>query len=198
MSDAQPRPGFWRLLTRRLFALFGWRTRVERPLPPSYVLIGAPHTSNWDFVVMLFMMTIEDLPIRWMGKDSVFNGPLGGLFRAMGGIPVNRRERTNLVDQVAALFQTIPNLVIGIAPEGTRSKTETWKTGFYYIALKARVPIVLGYADYASKTCGLGPSFTPSGNIQADFEIIRQFYSTKTGKHPARQGHISLAPRPPE
>lgn len=182
-------------LAHFILRLIGWRTHVLRQRSSSYVLIGAPHTSNWDFGLMLLLMAAEQLPIRFMGKDSLFRGPLGPLMRSLGGIPVNRRERTNLVDQIAAKFEEYDDLIIGIAPEGTRSKTSHWKTGFYYIALKAKVPVAMAYLDYGNRIIGVGPSFIPSGNIQADFEIIREFYTGMVGKNPHKQGEIILADR---
>ena len=180
-------------LARFILRLIGWRTHVHNHRLNRYVLIGAPHTSNWDFGIMLLLMGAEQLPIRFMGKDSLFRWPLGPVMRSLGGIPVNRRERTNLVDQIAAKFEEFEELIIGIAPEGTRSKTAHWKTGFYYIALKAQVPIAMAYLDYGNKIIGVGPSFVPSGDINADFEIIREFYTGIVGKNPKRQGEIILA-----
>ena len=180
-------------LANFILRLIGWRTHVISPQTSSYVLIGAPHTSNWDFGLMLLLMGAEQLPIRFMGKDSVFRWPLGPLMRSLGGIPVNRRERTNLVDQIAAKFEEYDDLIIGLAPEGTRRKTSHWKTGFYYIAIKAKVPIAMAYLDYGNKVIGVGPNFTPSGDLQADFEIIREFYSGVVGKNPKEQGEIVLA-----
>lgn len=182
-------------LANVVLRIIGWRTHVLAPRLKSYVLIGAPHTSNWDFGLMLLLMGAEQLPIRFMGKDSVFRWPLGSLMRSLGGIPVNRRERTKLVDQIAAKFEEYDDLIIGLAPEGTRSKTSHWKTGFYYIALKANVPIAMAYLDYGNKIIGVGPSFIPSGDLQADFEIICDFYSGIVGKNPKRQGEIVLSDR---
>ena len=182
-----------RRLAQFILRLIGWRTHAIRPHTSRYVIIGAPHTSNWDFGLMLLLIAAEGLPIRFMGKDTLFRGPLGLLMRSLGGIPVNRRERTNLVDQIVAKFEEYDDLIIGIAPEGTRSKVSHWKTGFYYIALKARVPVAMAYLDYGNKVIGVGPNFTPSGDIQADFEIIRAFYSGIVGKNPKRQGEIVLA-----
>jgi len=182
-------------LAHIVLRLIGWRTHVLNPRLSRYVLIGAPHTSNWDFGLMLLLIAAEQLPIHFLGKDSLFRGPLGPLMRSLGGIPVNRRERTNLVDQIAAKFEQHDDLIIGIAPEGTRSKTKHWKTGFYYIALKAKVPIALAYLDYGNKIIGVGPNFTPSGDLQADFETIREFYAGIVGKNPKKQGEIILAER---
>jgi len=178
-----------------ILRLIGWRTHVIRPHSSKYVLIGAPHTSNWDFGIFLLLMAANQLPIRFMGKDSLFRGPMGPLMRSLGGIPVNRREHTNLVDQIVAKFDEYEELIIGIAPEGTRSKTKHWRTGFYYIALKAKVPIAMAYLDYGNKIIGVGPSFTPSGDLKADFEIIREFYTGVVGKNPKEQGEIILAER---
>lgn len=181
-------------LGRAILSAFGWRFEMTDPGVSKYVLIGAPHTSNWDFILMLLVMLAGNLSLRWLGKDAAFQGPLGPLMRALGGLPVNRRERTRLVDQIAARFAESESLIIAIAPEGTRSKSVYWKSGFYYMALTAKVPIVMGYLDYANKRCGLGPSFVPCGDIHADFEIIRNFYKNIQGKAPHKQGQIALAP----
>jgi 1-acyl-sn-glycerol-3-phosphate acyltransferase len=170
----------------------GWRTHVITPPTSRYVLIGAPHTTNWDFIIALLFMIVEDIPIRLMGKDTLFRGPMGILMRGIGAIEVNRRESTKLVDQVAAKFDQYDELIIGISPEGTRKKSSHWRTGFYYIALKAQVPIVMAYLDYGNKVCGIGPSMIPTGDIQADFTMIRDFYSGIRGKYPHEQGEILL------
>lgn len=180
-------------IARSVLRLMGWRTHVISPHTSRYVLIGAPHTSNWDFVFILLLMTVESIPIRWMGKDTLFRWPMGIFWRSFGAIPVNRRESTNMVDQVAAKFDEYDELIIGLSPEGTRKKASRWRTGFYYIALKADVPIVMAYIDYPNKVCGLGPSLKPTGDIQADFMIIRDFYSDIVGKHPHKQGEIELS-----
>jgi 1-acyl-sn-glycerol-3-phosphate acyltransferase len=187
------RSSFAQTIARFVLRLVGWRTQLIPPRTSRYVIIGAPHTSNWDFMLMVLLMAAERLPIRFMGKDTLFRGPLGPLMRSLGGIPVNRRERTNLVDQMAAKFDEYNDLIIGIAPEGTRNKSSSWKTGFYYIALKAKVPVVMGYLDYGNKVIGVGPGFMPSGDIKADFEIIRGFYTGIVGKNPRKQGEIVLA-----
>ena len=180
-------------IARFILRLTGWRTLVISPHTSRYVMIGAPHTSNWDFVIMLLLMAVESLPIRWLGKDSLFWWPMGVFMRSLGAIPVNRRESKNLVDQLAARFDEHDELIIGLSPEGTRSKTSRWRTGFYYIALKADVQIVMAYIDYKNKVCGFGPSIKPTGDIHADFKIIRDFYSGIVGKHPHKQGEIELS-----
>ena len=180
-------------IARFILRLTGWRTEIISPHTTHYVMIGAPHTSTWDFFVMLLLMAAESIPIRWLGKDSLFRWPLGIFMRSLGAIPVNRRESNNLVDQIAAKFDEHDEIIIGLAPEGTRTKTSRWRTGFYYIALKADVPIVMAYIDYKNKVCGLGPSIKPTGDIQADFEIIREFYSGIDGKFPHKQSVIELS-----
>jgi 1-acyl-sn-glycerol-3-phosphate acyltransferase len=179
-------------IAKSILRLIGWRTHVIPPPSSSYVLIGAPHTTNWDFGLALLLITAEQIPIRVMGKDSLFRGPVGILMRSVGAFPVYREESRNMVDQVAARFDEYDDMIIGIAPEGTRGKSSRWKTGFYYIALKARVPIVLAYLDYGNKVIGLGPSIMPTGDIQADFEIIRNFYAAIVGKFPQKQGEIRI------
>jgi 1-acyl-sn-glycerol-3-phosphate acyltransferase len=180
-------------IARLILRLSGWRTHVIHPPSSRYVLIGAPHTSNWDFILALALMTVERIPVRIMGKDSLFRGPLGVFMRAIKAIPVNRRERTSMVDQVVTQFNQHADLIVGLSPEGTRSKTSHWRTGFYYIALKARVPIVMAYLDYKNKVVGIGPSLRPTGDIQADFARIRDFYTGICGKYPHKQGEIVLA-----
>jgi 1-acyl-sn-glycerol-3-phosphate acyltransferase len=192
LAEGLQKSNLVQVIARWILRITGWRIEIIPPQTSRYVMIGAPHTSNWDFFVMLLLMTVESIPIRWMGKDSLFKWPLGVFMRSLGAIPVNRSESTNLVDQIAALFDQYDELIIGLAPEGTRKKTTRWRTGFYYIALKADVPIVMAYVDYKHKVCGLGPSITPSGDIQADFEIIQKFYSGFVGKHPHKQGKIEL------
>lgn len=193
LASVIPKSGLAYGIARFILRLIGWRTHAIPPPTSSYVLIGAPHTSNWDFFLALLLMAAEKVPIRIMGKASLFRGPTGVMMRSLGAIPVSRDQKTNLVDQVAAKFDEYEELVIGIAPEGTRAKSSRWRTGFYYIALKADVPIVMAYLDYGNKVCGLGPSLKPTGDIQADFEIIRDFYAGIVGKYPQKQGKIEIS-----
>jgi 1-acyl-sn-glycerol-3-phosphate acyltransferase len=193
ITQTKIRSNWVRTLAKFLLRVSGWRTQVIPPHTSSYVLIGAPHTTNWDFLLALVLIIVEGIPMRIMGKDTLFRWPLGIFMRSIGAIPVNRRERTSMVDQLAQKFSQDPDLVIAIAPEGTRSKVHYWRSGFYYIALKANVPIVMGYLDHGTKTVGLGPSLKPTGDINADFEVIREFYRDKIGKYPHKQGPIELA-----
>lgn len=182
-----------RRIARIIFRMIGWKVSIIDPPASSYVFIGAPHTTNWDFGILMLFATAYKVPVHWMGKDSLFKGPLGFIITALGGIPVNRSASTNFVDQAAAMFAKEKDLIIALSPEGTRGKSTRWRTGFYYIALKAKVPVVMAFLDYKKKVCGLGPALYPTGDINADFEKIKDFYKDFTGKYPEKQGKISLS-----
>ena len=177
-----------RSLAKAILRLVSWELDVTLPGVPKYVLIGAPHTSGWDLFYALLLKYGSGIKMYWMGKDTLFRWPLGVLLRWLGGIPVNRRSRNNFVQQVVDVIDHMDEVVIALAPEGTRDKTEYWKTGFYYIALDAQVPIALGFIDYGNKVVGIGPQITPSGDIDADFQEIKAFYSGINGRHPELQG----------
>lgn len=179
-------------LARFLLRLFGWELKVAPPPSRKYVLIGAPHTSNWDFVVGLLALWGARIRARWLGKKELFKPPLGYLMRALGGIPVDRSKRSNLVDQVAEIFRREEEIAILITPEGTRGKAPYWRTGFYYMALKAGVPIALGYADFRRKEVGIGGYLYPTGDLRRDFAEIRAFYQDKVGLRPEKQGPIRI------
>lgn len=149
-----------------------------------FVLVGAPHTSNWDFILMLLAVFIWRIDIRWMGKDSIFKPPFMGLMVWLGGISIDRSKANNTVEQMVEHYRQQEELVVLIPPEGTRSKVERWKTGFYHIASQAEVPIALGYIDAGTKTVGLGPLFIPTGDIESDISVIQQFYRDKQGIKP--------------
>lgn len=164
----------------------GWT--VQGALPPGIekcVVIAAPHTSNWDLPYTLMVAFALRLTPYWMGKQSIFTFPFGPLMRWLGGIAVNREQSTNLVAASSqALAQAQGPLQLIVPPEGTRSKTRYWKTGFYYIAQQAQVPIVLAYMDYSTRRSGLGPVFTPTGDVEADMASIKAFYAPFKGKNP--------------
>ena len=163
----------------------GWK--IEGNLPKGVtkcVLIAAPHTSNWDLPYTLMVAFALRLQIYWMGKSSIFSFPFGSLMRWLGGIAVNRSQASNLVDSCAQeLVKAQGSVHLVVPPEGTRSKTRYWKTGFYYIAQQAQVPIVMAYMDYSTRRSGLGPVFTPTGNIDADMAAIQNFYAPFKGKN---------------
>lgn len=174
-----------RALSIGFLKLTGWRIEGDLPAEATRsVLIAAPHTSNWDLPYTLMVAFALNLNVYWMGKQSIFRPPFRGLMKWLGGIPVNREQSTNLVAASAqAIREASGSLQLIVPPEGTRSKTRYWKTGFYYIALGAGVPIVMAYMDYATKRSGLGPIFVPTGNIEADMSAIKAFYAPFKGKN---------------
>jgi 1-acyl-sn-glycerol-3-phosphate acyltransferase len=181
-------------LARSVLRAISWKLDVTLPTNQKYVIIGAPHTSNMDFIFMLLLKYATGLKLHWIGKHTLFNAPFGGLMRRLGGIPVDRRSKNNFVDKVVNQINQQDEIVVAVAPEGTRSKSKYWRTGFYYIALGASIPIALGFIDYKDKIVGIGPSFYPTGDIQADFDKIKMFYASKTGKYPHLQGPMELRP----
>lgn len=183
---------YW--LGRFYLWLTGWK--VTDPPPPldKYVIVVAPHTSNWDVPAMLAVAAVCGINLNWVGKHTLFRWPLGWFMRWIGGVPIDRRARHNAVDQLAAEFDRQKQLKLVVPPEGTRSRAEYWKTGFYYIALKAGVPIVLAYGDYARREAGFGPTIHPSGDIEADMQIIKDFYEGMTGKYPEHFAPPRLKP----
>ena len=154
------------------------------PNVPKAVLIVAPHTSGWDVVYAVAAMLALGIRARWMAKHTLFRPPLGAVLRYLGGLAIERSSHHGVVQQAIAAFNREPKLVLGIAPEGTRSRVHEWKTGFYHIARGARVPIVCVFLDYEQRRLGFGPSLEPSGDIHADMDVLRRFYSRKVGHHP--------------
>ncbi|MBP7661159.1 MAG: 1-acyl-sn-glycerol-3-phosphate acyltransferase [Burkholderiaceae bacterium] len=165
--------------------LAGWR--IEGALPADAhkcVLIAAPHTSNWDLPYTLMTAFVLRLNVYWMGKASIFRPPFGPVMRWLGGIAVQRDQSNNLVAASAAALKAAHGTVqLIVPPEGTRSKTTQWRTGFYYIALAAEVPIQLAFMDYTHKRAGLGPVFQPTGDIERDMRDIKAFYAPFRGKN---------------
>jgi 1-acyl-sn-glycerol-3-phosphate acyltransferase len=176
-----------------ILRIFGWRLEGQPPDIPRYVVIGAPHTSNWDFPLAILIALAYRIKIVFMMKHTMFRWPFGYFFRVLGGIPIDRRSKHNVVAQSVEAFRNSSRLIMVIPPEGTRSKTRYWKTGFYYIAHGAGVPIALAFVDFKRKVAGFGPALIPSGDILADMEIIRDFYKDKVGKNPQQFGEIAVA-----
>jgi 1-acyl-sn-glycerol-3-phosphate acyltransferase len=174
-----------KLLARGFLRATDWKREGAPPSDiPKFVLIAAPHTSNWDLVYLLALAEVYELRISFMMKHSVFRGPFGPLFRSLGGIPIRRHLRENLVKQMVEAFASRDRLVLVVPAEGTRDRVERWKSGFYHIAREARVPIVLGYLDYARRRGGFGPALVPTGRVAEDMDLIRDFYADKSGRHP--------------
>ena len=169
---------------RGWYARQGWSEERIIPTERKFVVIAAPHTSNWDFLYFLALAQKLDVPLCFMGKSSLFRWPFGRFMREMGGIPVDRSGSHNMVDQMIAEFARRTTFMLTIAPEGTRGKVRQWKTGFYHIAMGAKVPLVCGLMDYAKKRGGLGPAIWPTGNYDQDMEKVSAYYRACTPKYP--------------
>lgn len=178
--------------------LFGWKVVGRKPPHDRYVLVAAPHTSNWDFVFTLGAAWSWDVKLYWMGKHTLFRWPFRGFMRWAGGIPVDRRSSHHMVEQMVEAFEQTPDLVVCIPPQGSRSYRDYWKSGFYYIALGAKVPLVLGVLDYEKKEAEFGSVLWPSGNLKADMEQIRAFYQGRAAKYPSEFGPVRLKDEEPE
>lgn len=181
---------YW--LGRSYLWLFGWKLRGQKPPYKKYLILAAPHTSNWDVPAMLSMSYVYGIRVSWIGKHSLFRGPLGPLMRWLGGVPVDRRSRNNAVQQMVDEFARRDTLALMITPEGTRSRAEFWKSGFYHIAREANVPIVLGLLDFKKKVGGLFEAIETSGDMAADMDRIRAFYKGASGKYPEGFGPVRL------
>lgn len=169
-----------------LYRLLGWRVLGEAPPDKKMVIIAAPHETNWDLTQMLGIAFYYRIPVRWMGKKSLGEGPFGWLMRWWGLLPVDRSGPTKLVDQVVEAYEQADELCLVIAPEGTRADVKAWKTGFYNIALEAEVPVALGFIDYENKFGGLDGTLIPCGDYHADMETVAKFYAARVSRfnHP--------------
>jgi len=196
MNDAvpvdPPKLNWLERLIRRLlvtwFERSGWTISGTLPADRKFVIMGASHTSNWDFLVFLGAVHAVGRQIRFIGKHSLFRWPMGGFMHALGGVPVDRGAPQDLVSQIVAQFRAHDDFILVIAPEGTRSFNTHWKSGFYQIALKAGVPIVAAGPDYPTKRGVFGPIIHPTGNYAEDMKPAFAFFRTITPKHPERAG----------
>jgi len=170
----------------------GWKTDGAPPADNRYVIIAAPHTSNWDMPFMLAMAFIHDIPVRWMGKHTLFKAPFGSFFKRLGGIPIVRHRPGGVVGQMVEHFENNESLVLMVPAEGTRSHVDYWKSGFYHIARGANVPVLLSYLDVAKKVGGIGPAIELTGDFGADMDKIREFYAGMQGFRPENIGVIRL------
>ena len=181
-----------RAFGRLVLKLSGWSVSGGLPKHDKYVLIAAPHTSNWDLVYMLAIAFALKMKINWMGKDSLFKPPFGIILRWLGGVAIDRSKTNNVVQAMADEFTKRDRLILAVPPAGTRGKRDHWKSGFYHIANTAQVPIVLGYLDYSKKTGGFAGSVMPSGDIASDMDQMRAFYSSVSGKFPEKESVVRL------
>ena len=177
---------------RWLLEFLGWTLEGAKPQQERYVLIAAHHTSNWDFPLMLAFAAAFDIRVTWMGKHSLFFPPVGWIMRMMGGMPIIRDKNKNVVASMVDLFKQSSRLVLVVPTEGTRDRTEHWKSGFYHIARGADVPVILSYLDVGKKVGGIGPAIELTGDFRADMDRIREFYAGMQGFRPENIGVIRL------
>ena len=179
-------------LSMWILTTLGWEVHASFPDIKKYVIIAAPHTSNWDFPLGILVIKALKLDVKWIGKHTIFRWPFGAFFRALGGTAVDRTQSLNVIRQTTDLFKQSENLIFALAPEGTRSKTDHWKTGFYHIAKAANVPIALGYLDFGRKQVGVRDTFQPGDDIEADFKRIAEYYKDKQGKNPENTSLVRI------
>lgn len=179
-------------VARFLLWLGGWTSVGQVPGVRKAVLIAAPHTSNWDGFWAIVYKVHVGLDIRWFVKDSMFWFPMSMLLRSFGAIPLDRKRASLAVNEAIAAFDNNETFFFGLAPEGTRSRTSGWKSGFYRIAEGANVPVVCGFLDYDNKRLGLGPMLTLTGDKDADMAILKSYYSSISGRWPELTSPIEL------
>lgn len=172
-------------LSKALLKIFGWSVNITVPDYPKAIICVAPHTSNWDFILGKLAYASVGRKAGFLMKSSWFFFPLGYLFRAMGGIPVVRKnKKQSVVETVTELFATRQRLNVAVTPEGTRSANPDWKTGFLRIAINAGVPVLLGVLDYGKKQITITEEYCPTGDIQKDMAVIKEYYKDCVGKYP--------------
>jgi 1-acyl-sn-glycerol-3-phosphate acyltransferase len=181
-----------------LMRLIGWRLVYAPPPRPKSVIIVYPHTSNWDFAIGLLARAVAGIRCHFAAKDTLFRGLFGRWLARVGGIPVNRREPTGFVGQLAREFERRDEFHVVFTPEGTRARTAHWKSGFYRLALAAKVPLGLAFIDYGRHEVGIGGWLELTGDEKADLERIRAFYAGKRGRRPDQAGPIQFAPEESE
>ncbi len=183
-----------RAIATRLLATAGWELEGTVPTVPKCVVLGVPHTSNWDGVLLLAVAQCAGIQLRWMIKNDWLRGPMGILLRRLGAVGIDRARSTNIVQSMVEELRRSERLWLAIPPEGTRHRAEYWKSGFYHIALGAKVPVVPGYLDYARKRAGLGAPIDLTGDVTVDMDRLRAFYAehAPTAHRPADFGPIRL------
>lgn len=183
--------GIFHILARIIMWSLGWRVKGKLPDLPKFVLIGAPHTSNWDFVLFLGLIFHLRANVHFMGKAELFRFPIGWFFRYCGGVPVDRKKSTGLVEQMVKVYNDSEKFILTIAPEGTRHHVVEWKRGFYHIAKGAGVPIVMAVVDGKHKEVRVGQVFQPTDDLEADMTAIQGYFTGVTGINPRRK-YITL------
>ncbi len=174
-----------KIATFILCNLFGWKTNNQFPLNlKKYVVIVAPHTSWNDFPIGIFTKTSYGIDVHYIAKHSLFKPPFGFIFKALGGTPVDRSKSTNMVEAIIDIFNKQENFILALSPEGTRKKLDKWKTGFYFVAKGAKVPIVMTRFDYASKSISIAQPFNTTDDIKSDFKHFHDFFKDVQGRFP--------------
>lgn len=185
-----------RLVARTFWAVSRWKLVTEPAPTRPTILLGAPHTSNWDFVFMLAITWKLDMHIRWLGKKSLFRGWRGPIMTRLGGIPVDRDAPGRVVEEVVARIRSGERFGLVVTPDGTRKGHSYWKSGFYRISRETGLPVTLGYVDRTTMTVGLGPTIELSGDVAADMDRIRAFYADKAGAVPENRVEPRLREEP--
>jgi len=177
-------------LAALILRLIGWRSVFVPPPGPKSVVLVYPHTSNWDFPLGVLFKARHRMILNWAGKDSLFRWPLKGFFIWLGGVPINRRENTGMIRQLIDIFAQSESFCMCITPEGTRSRSEHWKTGFYRLALATGVPVGLGFIDYGNRRIGVERWISLTGDEETDLALFRTYYADKSGCYPEKAGDI--------
>ncbi len=175
--------------------LFGWKSILAPAPGKKFVALGYPHTSNWDFIPAVAWAWSTGLKMNFVGKAALFKGIMGPIMKALGGIPLERDKSKNFVDQIVEIIKSRDEIALIVAAEGTRKKAEYWRSGFYYMALEANVPIGLAYMDWKRREIGIKQYFMPSGDLEKDFGIIKAYYRDVVGRDPDKQSPIALKPK---
>ncbi len=183
---------FVQRLALRLLKLLGWRVSSVVPPGPKGVIIVYPHTSNWDFIYGVLFRFGTSMQANWLAKDSMFRGPWGSLFKRIGGLSVDRREPQGFINKLLAEFERRASMWLAIPVEGTRARTDHWKSGFYHLAVAGHLPVGLACIDYATRTVGIDAYVMLSGDEEKDFSMLRDFYAGKQGHRPENASEIRL------
>ena len=190
--DAPLVPGFRARFAGWIMKLVGWRVVLAQPVPLRCVVVFYPHTSNWDFPLGLMAKWLVGVHFRFIAKESLFATPLAPWLRRWGGMPVDRSGGTGVIAHLAAEFARHDDFRLVVAPEGTRSLTSRWKSGFYHLARAANVPLALSFIDYRRRETGVGGYLDLTGDVDADMARIAAFYADKTARRPENAGPIRL------
>jgi 1-acyl-sn-glycerol-3-phosphate acyltransferase len=193
--DLPPVVAILRTTSGVVLRLRGWRVEGARPAAPRFVVVAAPHTSAWDVPLMLAAALQVGIRLHWLGASSYFRWPFVGLLRWLGGVPIERGRTASRVRTTAELIAAYDHIGVAISPEGSRGLVPHWRSGFYHLAVAARIPIVLTALDHRRRRAIVGPALVPTGDIEADVATIAAFYDGVEGRYPENQGPIAVGPQ---